>query len=60
MPTVNDEANIQQQFSTYKLKVGRKLVENFQILFAWVYSKYINYWEDIGNVDWPAWIMDNS
>ena len=44
MPTVNDETNIQQQFSTDKLKVGRKLVENFQIIFAWVYLKNINYW----------------
>ena len=43
MPTVNDEANIQQQFLTDKLKVGRKSVENLQILFAWVYLKYINY-----------------
>ena len=29
MPTVNDETNIQQQFSTDNLKVGKKLVENF-------------------------------
>ena len=58
MPTINDETNIQQQFSTDMLKVGTKLVENFQIIFAWVYLKYINYW--YWNVDWHAWIMDNS
>ena len=48
MPTVNDETNIQQQFSTDKLKVGRKLFEIFQINFAWVCLKYIKNWEDIG------------
>ena len=44
MPTVNDETNIQQKH----LKVGRKLVENFKIIFAWGHLQYIKYWEDVG------------